>query len=357
MNYYDVLGVHKQASEEEIKKAYKKLAMKHHPDRGGDAEQFKKINEAYAVLTNPEKKMMYDQYGTVDTSNIPMPNMEDLFENLFGFSFGGHHNMFGQKPKEQKTPDTEMTIEVGLEDVMKGSSVHVRIRRKKYSSDNQTTCSTCRGQGQVVHQTNLGIGIISQNISMCHQCRGTGKSFSEKDVVTEEEVIPVPIPKGIPQGNRLVVRGKGDIYPKQFPGDVIMSVVYKKHDIFEIDPNNPLNLVHTIRCTLAEYLIGLERHIQLLDDRVLHVYSKTALSKTIDAPLVRVIKNYGFTFRGRTGDLVIRFNIILPTKTKSSEKDDEINLTFNHQLHSFYLPTVPPSSSRKSHVSINLATL
>ena len=266
--------------------------------------------------------------------------------------------MFRQKPQELKTPDTEMTIEVGLEDVMKGSTVHIRVRRKKYGSENQTTCSTCRGQGQVVHQTNLGIGIISQNISMCHQCRGTGKSFSEKDVLTEEEVIPVPIPKGIPSGNRLVVRGKGDVYPNHLPGDVIMSVMYKKHETFEIDSNNPLNLIYTIRCTLSEYLIGLERHVQLLDDRVLHLYSKTSLSKTIDKPLVRIIKNYGLTFRGRTGDLLVRFYIVLPSKTKSSDKDEEINVTFNHQLYSFYLPTVPPSSSsHKYHVSMNIATL
>ena len=330
---YQVLGVSRDASEHDIKKAFKKLAMKYHPDRGGDAEMFKKINEAYAVLSNPEKRAAYDRFGTVDMSNMQMPNMDELFENLFGFSFGGGGDMgglFGQgmsQPmfrKEKRTPEKEDVIDVTLEDVMKGSSVDYKIRRKIYFSDGNSQCPTCKGRGQVIQQMNIGMSIITQNVTVCHECRGLGCKLSDKNSKIEEEHIQVPIPKGIPDGNRLVIRNKGHQYPDMPRGDIVLTIKYKKHPVFEPDPHRPHDLIHIIRCNLSEFMYGFDRYIHLLDDRLLHIYhpkDSGCLVNRIDKPLIKTLKNQGFHFRGNVGHLHLHIQIVFPTNPSSILKD------------------------------------
>lgn len=357
---YQVLGISRDASDQDIKKAFKKLAMKYHPDRGGDAEMFKKINEAYAVLSNPEKKAAYDRFGTVDMSNMQMPNMDELFENLFGFSFGGDmggifgNGMSQSSPhmfrQEKKSPEKEDVIEVSLEEVMKGSVIDYKIRRKVYLSDGNSQCRNCKGRGQVLQQMNIGMNIITQNVSLCHECRGLGCRLSENNSKIEEENIQVPLPKGIPDGNRLVIRNKGDHYPDMPRGDIILTVKYKKHPLFEPDPHRPHDLIHVIRCNLYEFMYGFDRYIRLLDDRLLHIYhpkDSGSLVKSIDKPLIKTLKNYGFHFRGNIGHLHLHFKIIFPVSPSSVFKD-------------ILLTEYPPSNQEKppgQYNSINIFSL
>jgi len=316
---YKVLGLEKDASEQDIKKAFKKLAMKHHPDRGGDGEIFKQINEAYAVLSDPEKRANYDRFGTVDMSDMQMPNFDDLFENLFGFSFGANGPGGGgpfrrHHPMEKKSPDKEITIEATLEQVMTGSSIPYKLSRKIYKSEGNSSCMTCNGNGRVMQQMNLGLGIMTQNITTCPECKGIGVKLSDKNVVIQEEIFSIPIPQGIPRGNRMVIRGKGDQYPNSTPGDVIITVNYKKHIDFEPDPVNPQNIIHRMRCSLYECLFGFDRYIHLLDKKVLRVFHEPGrpIVSVMDGPINKIIKNRGFSFRGKTGDLHLHISIIMP---------------------------------------------
>lgn len=329
-NLYDTLGVGRQADTQEIKKAYKKLAMKYHPDRGGDQEQFKKISEAYTILSDQDKRKRYDQFGTVDMSNMEMPDMHDIFNSFFGFGMpgmggmpgmhmpgmGGMHGMGGMgrgaPPSTRKAPGRHMQLEVTLEEVMKGSTVPFRIHRKKYHGSK--TCTGCNGQGQRIQQMSLGIGIMTQSVVECTSCQGSGSLYSEKDITTSEEIIQVPVPQGIPMGNKLVIRGKADEYPGRDTGDVVLSVVYKKHAFYRPSTKNPLDLEASIPLSLSEFLLGFEKHVLLLDQTTLAIHqpTHTPLRRILSGPVEKVIPKHGFSYKGHTGSLVLRFEVHFP---------------------------------------------
>lgn len=322
---YNLLGVARDASQADIKKAYKKLAMKYHPDKGGDPEKFKKVSEAYSVLSDDEKRRRYDQFGTVDMADMQMPDLSELFGNIFGsagFPFGGMAGMGGfggdmfhggQPETKSRTAPRVLTLDVALEEVMNGSTIPFRINRKKYKTG--STCSSCKGSGQRVQQMNLGIGFVAQNLVPCPSCEGAGTIYLEKDMIISEEVIDVPLPKGIPNRNKLVIRGKGDEYPKRPPGDVMLVVQHKPHPFFRVDEQDPRRLHCTVPLSLAEFVSGFRKDIKLLDGRVLSLVQPVnkMLRPRIDGPLQKVIPKQGFSYRGQTGDLVVSFVLVMPS--------------------------------------------
>lgn len=315
---YGVLGVDKNhATEDVIKKAYKKLAMKHHPDRGGDPEHFKKISEAYSILSDPEKKAKYDQFG-LDGLHMPEMNMNvnDLFGNLFGG--GGMPNVFGRPPSSMTSvPPLQYTIEITLEQVMTGTTLPFEYTRKRYHQGKR--CGICQGKGSVLHTQNVAFGIFSQSISPCRTCSGSGMVFQDHEAETLHESIQIPIPVGIHDGRRLVIRGKGDEYPKQAPGDVILTVHYLPHPFYRV--RSPLDLECDIHISLQELLDGFERYICLLDGSWIRIHQPEGpMVKRIENGITRTFPGKGFRKHSESGNLVLCFIVDLISSPLPQDK-------------------------------------
>jgi len=313
---YSLLGVGRSDSSADIKKAYKKLAMKYHPDKGGDPEMFKKISEAYSVLSDDEKRSRYDQFGTVDMADVQMPDLSELFGNIFGstspfgFPGGGGFGFPGQREMDTRSANRVMTLEVTLEEVMKGSTVPFCVHQKKYHTG--MLCAHCKGKGSQLQQMNLGIGFIAQNVVQCRSCDGMGTVYKEKDMTVTQEIVQVPVPRGIPQGNKLVIRGKGDEYPQRKPGDIILIVQYKPHPFYR--HLNTCDLGCTIPLTLYEFYFGFTKRLVLLDGRKVKLVqpANKIFKQHINGPLEKVMKREGFHYRHNIGNLILTFEIHFP---------------------------------------------
>ncbi|MBR5333010.1 MAG: molecular chaperone DnaJ [Muribaculaceae bacterium] len=240
-DYYEVLGVSKNATDEEIKKAYRKLAIKYHPDKNPDdkeaEEKFKEATEAYDVLSNADKRARYDQFGHAGAQGAGGfggfgggMSMDDIFSH-FGDIFGGHFGGFGgatggRGRRQSKGSDLRIKVSLSLEEIAKGVSKTLKIPTNvSCSSCNGTgakngtainTCSTCNGSGSVITQRQTMFGVM-QSATTCPTCEGTGKTITEKcehckgeGVERKEQTISINIPAGVADGMTLRVAGKGN---------------------------------------------------------------------------------------------------------------------------------------------------
>lgn len=278
-DYYSTLGCNKQSSQDDIKKAYKKLALLHHPDKNnGNDDMFKKINEAYSVLSDSEKKSNYDRFGS---ANAPqMQNPFSHFESFFsqgGFSFGGgpsfsfHSNMH-QPSVNRKIETLTITVDITLEDVFHGFSI-LHTFDQPVGCDCVSPCNQCRGQGilnvirdlgivrqatQVICPTCNRTGI--QKHSDCKTCNGSGKNMSKKQ-------IRVNGPKGLNNGHSLTLRNGGEQPSKHItgvqPGDLLITIRVKEHSIFTRQDNH---LIYTHEMDWIDSICGKEISIPLFDE-------------------------------------------------------------------------------------------
>lgn len=251
-DYYEVLGASKTASKAEIKKAYRKAAMKYHPDRNQDNPEaeakFKEVQEAYAVLSDEQKRAAYDQFGHagVDPSagmggGPGAGGFGDIFGDMFGDIFGGG----GGGRRQARGADLRIRVELSLEEAVEGIEKEIRVPRMRAcgSCDGSgakpgtqpTTCQTCGGQGQVRMQQ--GFFSVQQT---CPQCRGTGKQISDpcpdcsgQGQKREEKTLKVKIPAGVDEGDQVRLGGEGEGGGAGVvPGDLYVQVRLRKHDIF-----------------------------------------------------------------------------------------------------------------------------
>ena len=236
-DYYEILGVDKSASKAEIKKAYRNLAKKHHPDKGGDAEKFKEINNAYEVLSDDEKRAQYDQFGAAGPGmggfsgsdfgggfqggSVNFDGFEDIFSSFFGGVGGTGHTT--SRRRNTRGADLEVEIKIPFEEALKGTvksfkSSHFRKCAKcdGIGGKGEKTCEKCHGSGRVSQQMRTPFGVIHQQTT-CPDCDGTGKIFAEKcsacrgeGRVKEANTIKVEIPAGVSDGETLRVRGQGE---------------------------------------------------------------------------------------------------------------------------------------------------
>lgn len=318
---YSVLGVAKNATASQIKKAYKKLAMKHHPDKGGDEEMFKKISQAYSVLSDENKRKQYDTFGTVDEQEgMNMEHFQNIFENMFGG--GGFETMFGGSPfgggmfqmggkqqESRKSPDKAITLHVSLDEVMSGKTIQYRILSKKYSTG--TSCRICEGKGRIQQYMQIAPGMMTQSISTCGECQGSGKKYEDKYAIRKEEIVDIPIPKGIPSGQRLAIRGKGDEYPGLPRGDVIVTIQHKPHPTFQKSTRNPFDIVYTHNISLEDYLFGFSHSINFLDGKQ-YTFQYNENQK-LGQPFQFRLKGKGFNYRNNSGDLILHFPLKYPS--------------------------------------------
>ncbi|KAK3578457.1 hypothetical protein CHS0354_038543 [Potamilus streckersoni] len=342
---YAILGVSRSASENEIKKAYYKLAKEHHPDKNpASGEKFKEISFAYEVLSNPEKKETYDRFGIRGLKEGGggggggMDIFGDLFGGLFGmggspFGFGGGSMRRGRRRGE----DTMHPLRVTLEDLYNGKTSKLQLSRTVIcvkcngmggKAGATLRCKVCNGQGVKITIRQLGPGMVQQMQSVCPECHGEGEVINEKDkcktckgkkVTNETKILEVHVDKGMKDGQRIPFRGEGDQLPDIEPGDVIIVLQQKDHDFFTRDRDN-LICKHSI--SLTDALCGFQFTVKQLDGRDLLI--KNPPGEIIHPGAVKCITGEGFPiFKNpfEKGNLIIKFDVVFPPQNFTTEEN------------------------------------
>ncbi|CAG8652368.1 4952_t:CDS:10, partial [Funneliformis mosseae] len=336
-NYYDVLGVETSASESEIKKAYRKLAMKYHPDKNPDekaSEKFKEISHAYDVLSDQEKRELYDQYGEEGLSGGGGSNMspEELFASFF--SFGG---MGGGGPSRQRRgEDIIKPFNVTLEDLYNGKTTKVSLQRdivcpschgKGSKSGATRKCPSCEGRGVKVAMRQIGPGMIQRINTVCPSCDGEGEVIREKDrckkckgvkTIEEKKILDIFIEKGMQNNQKIIMQGEADqevlyeLKPGVETGDVILVLKLAQHERFERQGND---LLTEVSISITEALCGFSKVlVKHLDGRGLVINHPAG--EVIKPGAVKCIVGEGMPQYKRPfdkGNLYIKFTIEFPT--------------------------------------------
>lgn len=334
--YYDILGVSKDATPDELKKAHRKLALKLHPDKGGDPEKFKEINEAYDVLKDAEKRSIYDEYGEeaikegMGGGNGGPGGMADIFDMFMGGG-GGRRG----QPRDRKSEDVVHKLQVSLEEMYNGGTKKLSMSRNMpcdtckgngTKSGKKYECNTCRGTGVQVQLRPLGPGMVQQIQTRCGNCSGTGFATPANDVCTackgkclisEKKTHEVHVEPGMKNGTRIVLRGEaGCSEPGLAPGDVVLVLQQKEHEHFQ---RAGIDLVYKKSIGLAEALCGLTLHIKHLDGRILKVPHPPG--QVIKPDSFYCIRDEGMPVHGRPfqkGNIYVHFNVIFPETLDTS---------------------------------------
>jgi len=286
-NYYAILGLNKDtANDDDIKKSYKKLAMQHHPDRGGDAEKFKEISEAYAVLSDKDKRRSYDFTGEVSDFDF---SVMDIFNSFF-------ENI--RKP-QMTSEDRYVFLNVSLEEVMNGSEIRFRLKRRVLN-DKPIECPKCKGKGHIYKNTRFAFNFNIASSTMCMTCQGTGLFYRNLTFRYENTILDVDLKPGTPEGFRFSFARMSDEEPGCITGDLYLVVKYRPHKFFTVDQ---MNLYCTININWLEYFSGFERCIHHLNGEKIKIKSESILA----IPSELCIRGLGLD-HGK--DLIIKINII-----------------------------------------------
>lgn len=350
-DYYEVLGVDKDATEADIKKAYKRVAMKHHPDRNPDnkesEEKFKEANEAYSVLSDPEKKAAYDQFGHAGVEGAGGfggpggfgggASFSDIFGDVFGDIFGGGRGGGRGGARAYRGNDLQYNLELSLEEAVAGTQVDIRIPThvkceecdgsgaKKGTSP--TTCTTCGGVGQVRMQQ--GFFSLQQT---CPRCHGKGKMITDPcgtchghGRVQKHKTLAVKIPAGVDNGDRIRLSGEGEAGEHGGPaGDLFVHVTIRPHSIFERDGND---LFCEVPINMVTASLGGELEVPTLNGRVkLKIPAETQSGKMFRLRGKGVKSVRG----GHQGDLLCR--VVVETPVNLTKKQKELLEQFNQSL-------------------------
>ena len=322
---YDILGCPPNASTSELKKAYRKLALKFHPDKAtGDEEKFKEISYAYEVLSNDEKRTLYDSHGEEALKEgggmSGFSNADDIFNMFFGA---------GGRPKrdDTKTKDIVFELQVTLEELYNGAERNIVVNKNvlcsscegKGGAENYVrSCGACNGQGvqTIMHQ--ILPGMMQQSRVVCNECRGQGEVIPDrhrcktcigKKTINKEKILKIHIEKGMADGQKIVFHEEADQKPKKTPGDLIVVLDEQKHGVYR---RKGVDLIMSIELELVESLCGFDRIIDTLDKRQLVI--STIPGELIRPGDIKTVLNEGMP-RQRTlekGRLIIKFSIKFP---------------------------------------------
>ncbi len=308
--YYDILGVDKDASPASIKKAFRKLAMKNHPDRGGDEEKFKKIQQAYEVLSDNDKKETYDRFGKEGVEQGGgASSSHDIFSSIFG---GASRNRNQVKRGENITHP----LNCSLEDLYNGKKIKLAVTRNVKADPNEESkvCKNCNGTGYVMKMRQVGPGMIQQMQTTCPVCKGNGHTVKMKK---DRKVLEVLVEKGMKNNSKIKFQGEADETPGHIPGDVIFVVQEKKHSVFT---RKGCHLIIEKTINLSEALTGCSILIKHLDGRKLLI--KTKSDEIIKPGSLKRIQNEGMPTHGNPfvkGHLIIKFNVKFPKPVTLTE--------------------------------------
>lgn len=340
-DYYDILGINKSASAAEIKKAYRKKALKHHPDKNpGDTkaeEMFKKSAEAYEVLSNPDKKARYDQFGHAAFDGAGGfsgggMNMDDIFSqfgDIFGSAFGGgggfsgFGGFSGGGQRRAKGSNLRIRVSLTLEDVANGVEKKVKVRRK-VQADGVTykTCSACNGRGQVAKITNTILGRM-QTATTCSTCGGSGQMLDKKPSDADgqglrvaEETVSIKIPAGVEEGMQLKVPGKGNDAPGNgVPGDLLVAIETQDHETLKREGDN---LHYDLYVSISEAVLGTSKEIDAVGGKV-----RIKLEQGIQSGKILRLRGKGISsINGYgSGDLLVHVNVWTPKELNKEQKE------------------------------------
>lgn len=309
---YDVLEVDKKATQTQIKKSYHAMARVEHPDKGGDPEKFKKIQAAYEVLKDEEKRAKYDQYGLEGLEGGDMPEgADDLFSAFFGGRGGRRQSRQPQGPK--KGPDVKHPLKVSLEDLYNGKTSKLAVSRDKIQGT-PTMCKECNGKGVMIRLRQIGPGMVQQIQQQCSSCGASGFSVKKQK---ERQVLEVIIERGMKNGAQIRFRGMSDEQPNAEPGDILFIVQEKEHATFT---RKGSDLLIRKDVSLREALCGYEFLVTHLDGRKILVKSKPgeiiqADNGTQGEPFMKCVMDEGMPKEGspfEKGRLFIYFHIQFP---------------------------------------------
>jgi molecular chaperone DnaJ len=340
-DYYEILGLAKSASEGEIKKAYRKMAIKYHPDKNpGDSEaeeKFKEAAEAYEILSNADKKARYDQYGHAAFEGGAGAggggfgggmNMDDIFSQFGDIFGGGGFGGFGgggrsRGPRRVKGTDMRIRVKVTLQDIANGVEKKVKVKRK-VQADGVTykTCPTCNGAGQVMQVSNTILGRM-QTATTCNTCGGAGEVLDKKPkgadaqgLIVKEETVSIKIPAGVNEGVQLKVSSKGNEAPgkNSVPGDLLVLIEEVKHEKLKREGNN---LHYDLYVTFSDVALGSSKEVETVSGKV-----KIKIEPGTQSGKILRLKNKGLPsleYYG-VGDMLVHVNVWTPKTLSEKQK-------------------------------------
>ncbi|MBI2258687.1 MAG: molecular chaperone DnaJ [Flavobacteriia bacterium] len=337
-DYYEVLGLAKNASESEIKKAYRKLALQYHPDKNpGDKaseEKFKEAAEAYEVLSNTEKRQRYDQYGHAGLGGggfsgggMSMDDIFSQFGDIFGGAFGGNFGgSFGGNrggARSARGTNLRVKMKLTLEEIAEGVKKKIKVN-KLVNAEGVTykNCTTCNGSGRVTRVAQTFLGAM-QTQSTCNSCQGAGKTIDKKPtdadnhgLKRQEDIVELEIPAGVEDGMQLSVTGKGNAGPfNGIPGDLIVQIEEIPHNQFRREGDN---LHHEVFISIIDAILGETIEVPTINGRAkIKIDPGTQSGKMLrlKGKGIPSIQSYG------TGDLFIHINVWTPKKISKEEKE------------------------------------
>jgi molecular chaperone DnaJ len=340
-DFYDILDISKSASQAEIKKGYRKMAIKYHPDKNPDdktaEENFKKAAEAYEILSDENKKARYDQYGH-QAFDGPQSggggfggggmNMDDIFSqfgDIFGGGGGGVGGGFGGGGRQQarvKGSNMRIRVKLTLEEIAKGVEKKVKVRRKVQADGvRYKTCTTCNGSGQQMRVTNTILGRM-QTATTCGTCSGAGEIISTKPneadaqgLIVKEETVPINIPAGVTEGVQLKVGGKGNDAPgkNSIAGDLLVLIEEVPHETLKREGTN---IHYDLYINFSEAVLGTSKEVETVSGKV-----KIKIDAGTQSGRILRLKGKGLPSIERygTGDFLIHTNVWTPQQLNKEQ--------------------------------------
>jgi len=339
-DYYKILGVEKGAAAEDIKKAFRKLAHKHHPDKGGDEAKFKEANEAYQVLSDEKKRAEYDAYGQTFGGNSGFSGQDSGFSGFGGFGGQGFegvdlNDIFGDffgggRPQARRGRDISIDLQLSFSESIFGVTRKVLITKTSRCDTcggsgakpgtKTKTCTQCNGQGRVHETKRSFLGTISQ-VRECTGCSGTGKIPEEKctlckghGVLRKEEEISIKVPAGIQGGEMVRLTGAGEAIQNGTSGDLYVKIHIAPHAIFKREGNN---ITMDLGVKLTDAILGIEHRIETLDGSI-----TVKIPKGVSSGEILRVREKGVPIDSkRRGDLLIKIDVKTPSKlSRKAEK-------------------------------------